>query len=308
MTKWTKSLHISKKNCKFAANFDFMNEFWKRTLSGAVYVAVVVSSILFHPAFFGAVFAIISLLAVREFYHLMKSPRPNRILAELAAVLLFLIAWMPVGLAETCYGFLMIVCVAAYCLSVLAGLIAELWMKAEDPVRNWGNLLQSQVMIALPVALMAVLMFFDKYLLLAVFVLIWVNDSGAYCVGSLTAKRPGGNHKMFPRVSPKKSWEGLFGGIALAVGVSALLAYCGWFDWLEKFSSLNVYLTAALFAMVVAVFGTLGDLMESLLKRTIGVKDSGKFLPGHGGVLDRFDSILLAIPTTLLLVIIVSQC
>lgn len=288
--------------------FNFMSEFWKRTLSGTVYVGVVVGSILLHPAFFGAVFASISLLAVREFHLLMKSSLPSRVLAEIAAVLLFLTAWMPVGLSETCYGFLMIVCFAAYCLTVMSGLLAELWMKAEDPVRNWGNMLQSQIMIALPIALMSVLMFFDKYLLLAVFVLIWVNDSGAYCVGSMTAKRAGGNHKMFPRVSPKKSWEGLLGGMALAVGASALLAYFGWFDWLEKFSSLNVYLTAALFAIVVAVFGTLGDLMESLLKRTIGVKDSGKFMPGHGGVLDRFDSILLAIPTALLLVIIVSQC
>ena len=285
-----------------------MSEFWKRTLSGTIYVGVVVGSILLHPAFFGAVFAIISLLAVREFHLLMKSSLPSRVLAEIAAVLLFLTAWMPVGLSETCYGFLMIVCFATYCLTVMSGLLAELWMKAEDPVRNWGNMLQSQIMIALPIALMSVLMFFDKYLLLAVFVLIWVNDSGAYCVGSMTAKRAGGNHKMFPCVSPKKTWEGLLGGMALAVGASALLAYFGWFDWLEKFSSLNVYLTAALFAIVVAVFGTLGDLMESLLKRTIGVKDSGKFMPGHGGVLDRFDSILLAIPTALLLVIIVSQC
>lgn len=285
-----------------------MSEFWKRTLSGAVYVGVVVSSILLHPCFFGVVFAIISMLAVREFHELEKSPRVSRVLAEIAAVLLFLGIWMPVGLAETCYGFLMIVCLAAYCLVVVAALLAELWQKAEDPVRNWGNMLQSQLMIALPIALMNVLMFFDKYLLLAVFVLIWVNDSGAYCVGSLTAKRAGGNHKMFPRVSPKKSWEGLFGGIALTIGASALLAYFGWFDWLEKFSSINVYATAALFAIAVSVFGTLGDLMESLMKRTIGVKDSGRFLPGHGGVLDRFDSILLATPMALLLVIVISQC
>lgn len=285
-----------------------MSEFWKRTLSGAVYVGVVVGSILLHPAFFGAVFAIISLLAVREFHLLIKSSRTSRILAEIAAVLLFLGAWMPVGLSETCYGFLMITCLAAYCLVVVAALLAELWLKAEDPIRNWGNMLQSQLMIALPIALMNVLLFFDKYLLLAVFVLIWVNDSGAYCVGSLTAKRPGGNHKMFARVSPKKSWEGLFGGIALTIGAGALLAYFGWFEWLDKFSSVNTYVTAALFSLTVSVFGTLGDLMESLMKRTIGVKDSGKFLPGHGGVLDRFDSILLAAPTALLLVIIISQC
>ena len=111
------------------------------------------------------------------------------------------------------------------------------------------------------------------------------------------AKRKGGNHKMFPRVSPGKSWEGLIGGAIVAIGIGALLAYLGWFN---RLSPLNTYAVGMVFALVVVIFGTLGDLMESLMKRTIGVKDSGKFLPGHGGVLDRFDSILLATPAVCL--------
>lgn len=108
------------------------------------------------------------------------------------------------------------------------------------------------------------------------------------------AKRPGGNHKMFPRVSPGKSWEGLIGGILFALLAGYVFYLVGWTD--------NMNLTpyplvdSLLFALIVAVFGTLGDLMESLFKRTIGVKDSGRFMPGHGGVLDRFDSLLLATP------------
>ena len=134
----------------------------------------------------------------------------------------------------------------------------------------------------------------SKWLLLALFVLIWVNDTGAYCVGSLTAKRPQGNHKMTPHISPKKSWEGLFGGIVFAFLTAILLYYFGWF---EEISANGLGLFAALgFAFTASVFGTFGDLMESLFKRSIGVKDSGHFLPGHGGVLDRFDSILLASP------------
>ena len=99
---------------------------------------------------------------------------------------------------------------------------------------------------------------------------------------------------MAPHVSPKKSWEGLFGGIAFAFLAAIILYQCGWF---EEVSANGLGLLVALgFAFIASVFGTFGDLMESLFKRSIGVKDSGHFLPGHGGVLDRFDSILLAAP------------
>ena len=102
---------------------------------------------------------------------------------------------------------------------------------------------------------------------------------------------------MFPRVSPKKSWEGLFGGVAFAIGAAYILNRFGWFDSVllgERTWQHDVFII--LFAGLTCTFGTLGDLMESLLKRTVGVKDSGHFLPGHGGVLDRFDNMLLASP------------
>jgi phosphatidate cytidylyltransferase len=186
-------------------------------------------------------------------------------------------------------------------------LIAELWNKDGNPIQQWGHFLIGQMMIALPFALMNGLCHIDRYLLLAVFVLIWVNDSGAYCVGVLTAKKmPGGNHKMFPRVSPKKSWEGLFGGVAFTIGAAFILNRYGWFDTITK-EGYELLITGA-FALIVSGFGTLGDLMESLFKRSLGVKDSGKFLPGHGGVLDRFDSILLAAPMALLFVVMMILC
>ena len=276
-----------------------MSNLVQRTLSGALYVGVVVASILVHPMFYGALFAIISMLAVREFHHLMGSSRLAKALGMIAAALLFATAWIPNGLAEFCYGGWMIIGGILYGIVVMAALLAELWLKAENPIQNWGNWLQSQIMIALPFALMNVLYFFDAYLLLAVFVLIWVNDTGAYCVGCLTAQLPKGNHKMFPRVSPKKSWEGLIGGIVFALAAGALLAHFGWF---HSLSSHHAFAAGVCFALMVAVFGTFGDLMESLFKRTIGVKDSGYFLPGHGGVLDRFDSVLLAVPASVLLI------
>ena len=149
-------------------------------------------------------------------------------------------------------------------------------------------------MIALPFALMSGVVFYHKWLMLALFILIWVNDSGAYIVGSLMSKRKGGNHKMFPRVSPAKSWEGLIGGFVFDLIAGYVFFRVGWTASL----GLTAYplLDSLLFALVVGVFGTLGDLMESLMKRTVGVKDSGRFMPGHGGVLDRFDSLLLAVP------------
>lgn len=284
-----------------------MSNLIQRTLSGALYIAVVVASILVHPIAYGIVFLIVTMLAVREFHQLMHSSPRLTATAMLASAWLFAALWvMTYHFEEELGAMLTLTLLFFYMLIVGGALIAELWTKAENPIQNWGNLLQSQFMIAFPFALMNTLYFVDKYLLLAVFILIWVNDTGAYCVGSLTAKRKNGNHKMFPRVSPKKSWEGLIGGIVLAMGAGALLASFGWFDELaSEARQLGPYWISILYAFSVAIFGTLGDLVESLMKRTIGVKDSGRFLPGHGGVLDRFDSILLAVPGTMVFTLII---
>jgi phosphatidate cytidylyltransferase len=164
----------------------------------------------------------------------------------------------------------------------------------------------SQLYIALPFSLLNVLAFnatpdgqiaFNTLLPLSVFIFLWVNDSGAYCVGSLL-----GRHKLFPRISPGKSWEGSIGG-ALFVLLAAFAI--GWLDNMQvadldhalPFSRgmLSIPEWAGL-GLTVVVFGTWGDLVESLFKRTLGIKDSGSILPGHGGMLDRFDSSLLAIP------------
>lgn len=276
-----------------------MSNFVQRTLSGAVYVGFVVAGILVHPIFFSVLFALITILAVREFHRLMHSDVFLTVTSCIAALLMFgCAAFGIIGYGRGVHTFLKIalVCFIVYVLLVFAVLISELFRKAENPIHNWGYFLGSQVMIALPFSLMCCIMAIDKYLMLALFVLIWLNDSGAYCVGSLMAKREGGNHKMFPRVSPGKSWEGLMGGAVVAIAAGCLLAYLGWFDRID-FG--HCYLFGIIFSITVVIFGTLGDLMESLMKRTIGVKDSGKFLPGHGGVLDRFDSILLATPAVL---------
>lgn len=268
-----------------------MNNFVQRTLSGAVYVALVVASILVHSAFFGVLFAILTMLAVREFHSLMQSSKALTYSSMLAGGALFGILHAACIYPTECLAWLPLA-ILVYALLVICILIHELFAKAANPIANWGNMLQSQIMVALPFALMNYVYSVGAYWLLALFITIWVNDSGAYCVGSLLAKRKSGNHKMFPRVSPAKSWEGLIGGILFALLAGYVYTLVGWLP------GVGVALT---YTFVIAIFGTLGDLMESLMKRTIGIKDSGKFLPGHGGVLDRFDSILLATPVVAIL-------
>jgi phosphatidate cytidylyltransferase len=184
-----------------------------------------------------------------------------------------------------------------YLVSIIYLLIAELYLIREDPISNWAYTMMSQIYIALPFSLLNVLAFRSAgsdiqytYLIpLSVFVFLWINDTGAYLCGSLLGK-----NKLFPRISPGKSWEGSIGGGLLVIAVAVLVWYLT-----EKYEVNELGLTAYEWAglgLTVVVFGTWGDLVESLFKRTLGIKDSGNILPGHGGMLDRFDSSLMAIP------------
>jgi phosphatidate cytidylyltransferase len=273
-----------------------MTEFTKRTLSGAVYVGCIVGSILWSKWAFAGLLLPICLLAVDEFHRLVKSPVTLRVCAALATLVLWLMCSILAGKPGDGEGLrgIGISLILAYLPIIVVGLLDEIWNHSERPLQNWGDMLISQIMIAIPLLNLLFLMSLDNRLLLALFVLIWVNDSGAYIVGSLTAKRPQGNHKMTPHISPKKSWEGLAGGVGFALIAVVILYLCGWFEVMG--SGLKSFIFALIFAAFVALFGTMGDLMESLMKRSLGIKDSGVFLPGHGGVLDRFDSILLASP------------
>lgn len=266
-----------------------MSNFWQRTLSGTVYVGLVVASVLVHPAFFAVLFMIVTSLAVREYHHLVGSYTGLAACATGAAALLFGMSCFYFSGAE-----FPVLLVGGFVFFTVLAMLSELFRNPTTPIQNWGNLWTSLVMIAFPFSLMNGILLYNKYVLLALFITVWVNDTGAYCVGSLMAKRKSGNHKMFPRVSPGKSWEGLVGGVLFALLAGYIFYRVGWTD--EMHLTPSPLADSLLFAFVVAVFGTLGDLMESLFKRTIGVKDSGRFLPGHGGVLDRFDSLLLATP------------
>ena len=270
-----------------------MNNFITRTLSAIVYAGLVIGGILVqpicfggHPLLFGILFMIVSTLAVREFHALVGSDIKTMTYAMMSNALLYSTLYF-LFFGDLIWRGLLV----AYIAIMLLALISHLFRPQVQPIQSWGNLCAGQLMIALPFALMNGVLMHSKWLMLALFILLWVNDSGAYIVGSLMAKRKGGNHKMFPRVSPAKSWEGLIGGFVFDLIAGYVFFRIGWMGDMTLMNSL-------LFALAGGVFGTLGDLMESLFKRTLGVKDSGKFMPGHGGVLDRFDSLLLAVPVT----------
>ncbi len=266
-----------------------MNNFILRTITGLLFVAVLIGCILIDPLAFGTLFVILSALTVREFALLMNKTEGvfvNKTITMLGGAYLFL-AFM---------GF----CIDAakaeifipYLILLLYLLISELYLKREKPILNWAYAMMSQLYIALPFATLNVLAFqqdpvfssvsYNPILPLSVFVFIWLSDSGAYCVGSLFGK-----HRLFERISPKKSWEGSIGGGVVAIASSLVFAH--YFDFMPTWQWAGL-------ALVVVVFGTWGDLTESLLKRQLQIKDSGNILPGHGGLLDRFDSALMAIP------------
>jgi len=216
---------------------------------------------------------------VREFAGLLNRYRGASLhipLNMLAAVALFLGMTLP-------QGSLFLI---AYMVLILFLLIRELYLKHTDPITNWAYTFLCQLYIAAPFGLLSkVALHQGEYaplLPFAVFALLWLNDTGAYCVGSLLGK-----HRLFERISPRKSWEGSVGGALFALVTAA------GFSWYSDLLPLRQWLGMAL---VIVVFGTWGDLAESLFKRQLGIKDSGNFLPGHGGILDRFDSSLLAIP------------
>ena len=270
-----------------------VKNFVTRTLAGAVLVAVIIGATVLSPISFGIVFMLISLLATQE---LMKLLTGKATYLGGVSALLFLAIFAE---HASMFSERMIVIVwVVYGMSLLLAMTGQLWNKKSNPVEAWMHITYSQIYVALPFALVNMIAFFrgqfTPVLVLSLFVFIWVNDSFAYLTGSLF-----GRHRLFERVSPKKSWEGFVGGNLFALGAAYLMSVLD-----QPLSNLLVGNDGSslelwqwlLFAQIVVVFGTFGDLVESLLKRTLGVKDSGAAIPGHGGWLDRFDSLMFAAP------------
>lgn len=260
-----------------------------RTVTGVLFVAALVTSFLrFEAMVF--LFAIITGLTLWEYatiVNTMKAVRINRFISTAAGVYFFL------AVAGYCSGITPSAVFIPYLLTVVYLFVSELYTRHEHAINDWAYTMLSQMYIALPFAMLNVLAFqssddgirYCRILPLSIFIFLWTSDTGAYCVGSLL-----GRHKLFPRISPAKSWEGSLGGAILVLIAASLIS-----QLIDDASILTLCEWLGL-GLVVTIFGTWGDLVESLFKRTVGIKDSGNILPGHGGMLDRFDSALMAIP------------
>lgn len=261
-----------------------------RALSGAVYCLIIVGCILWGEIGIYILGAILSVLASIEFskitHELNRKTLPVIIL-DIAGCL-----FLTYGI----FGFTLIFWLAI----MVMRFVEQLYINSERPLRDLSYSMMSQIYIGVPMSILVALgtMLHPSFLLF-VFLLIWINDTGAYLVGSMIGK-----HKLFERISPKKTWEGFLGGVAFSLIAATLFYYFsqGFFYFKALPDTLGIWLGAA---AIISIFGTWGDLVESMLKRTLHIKDSGNIIPGHGGILDRIDSLLLALPALAVYVAII---
>ena len=260
---------------------NIVKKFIIRAISGILYgVLIIASLVIDNELLFDILFGLIAVLGIHEFNHLMSAEGRNieKSLDAVGGLLLFLVPviWVIGG---STLG------IGLYLAYLVARLVVQLYIKQGNPLTSLSASLMGQVYVALPLSILSSLYHFvGQYMVLAMFAFIWISDTGAYMVGCLIGK-----HRLFERISPKKSWEGFFGGLGLSIIIAALAARF----IPDGYVLLSGYTQWIVFAVLVTIFSTWGDLCESLIKRTVGVKDSGKLIPGHGGILDRIDSLLL---------------
>jgi phosphatidate cytidylyltransferase len=270
-----------------------MSNLIQRGVSGTVYVLIIVFSILFSPYTYALLFAIVTGMCLWEFYGLLEQKgeaMEDKPMATLGGMYLFVTGFFWFS------GAMNLKYIALWALIMLYLIIRALYSNDDRALRTIAYTFFGQVYIGLPFMFLSRLGFpmdttgldnYSPWLILGFFVLIWISDTGAYLVGSTIGK-----HKLFERISPKKSWEGFIGGLIFALIAAFIFPYfipahLNSIQWMG-------------FALTAVIFGTFGDLFESLIKRTLSIKDSGNLIPGHGGMLDRFDSSILAAPAVVI--------
>ena len=264
-----------------------------RTLSGAVYVALIVASILLldnSPIAFIIVFSLFTMIGIKEIYDMSRNEATESWLIILIDMLggigLFLSFYL--NTKEVTPSSTYFLLVATY---LLVRCIIQLYRPRQNAVHSLERSFFALFYVALPMGLLNnIVAVSAPRILLGVFVFIWVNDTGAFLAGITFGK-----HRLFERISPKKSWEGFAGGV-----IACILAAIATDKWFNEFFQVPELATWIGLAVVVSIAATFGDLTESLIKRTEGVKDSGNIIPGHGGILDRIDSLLLVSPAVLI--------
>ncbi len=273
-----------------------MKTFWIRTASAIVYAALFIGSLLAgfflkNPNvglfIFGAFLLFVAIGCTFEFFRMVSTQgsTPSRVLGYLFVLAVFFVVLVAPVSGNPLTGFLMMLSAFVLFPMVFAlSAIVQLWKKSEQPFRDAAYTMVPMLYIAIPLGLMLALVpDVGARVVLMIVLMVWLNDSGAYIGGSLFGK-----HKMWVRHSPGKTWEGTAFGVLvtmlLAVFVGPLIQPAvAWYHWL-------------VLGFICSVVDTLGDLVESMLKRSVGMKDSGNIMPGHGGFLDRFDSLLIIMP------------
>ncbi len=270
-----------------------------RSLTGIVYIALIVGAILGGDVWMMLLCCLFTALGINEFNTI--SDKHDLAIAlnvlDIAGGVIMILAGYFICSFSLPAAFVLSLLFVAY---LMARCIAALYIKKGDYLADIAHSFMAQLYVALPLALLMatyMLSMVGHSVVLLMFIMIWLNDTGAFCVGSLI-----GRHRLFERVSPKKSWEGFFGGLIFAV-VAGVVAYL----WLgeSKFKGISLA-ELAIYGALVSIFATWGDLVESQIKRTLGIKDSGNILPGHGGILDRIDSLLMVAPFTFIYLLAIS--
>lgn len=264
-----------------------MNNFQQRAITGLTFAFVMAASILLSPWSILAIFFLILTFGLLEFYKLIKSEdiQPQVIPALLLSQFLFLffsfLLWNHIT-------FKWMLCAIPLLTMIF---IIELFRNKEKPFQNIAITILGMIYLTVPLLLIIYIAIGfvspnqDSYhgeIIMGCILLIWASDTGAYMIGSKFGK-----HRLFERISPKKSWEGFLGGMITSILVAWLIS-----NWIPDLSMQQWIIIA----VIVVSTGTLGDLVESMLKRSLNVKDSGVIFPGHGGILDRFDGLLISIP------------
>ncbi|MEX1003296.1 MAG: phosphatidate cytidylyltransferase [Crocinitomicaceae bacterium] len=276
-----------------------VNTIIQRSITGAVYIGAIIVSVCLGGMYLHLFFGILTLLTLQEFYAMFRKSnvQPQHILAPILGFLIYASSLLPEYSVYLNDRFLpLVVTVFASLLLILSN---ELLRKKKQAIYNMSLSIFGIVYIVPPMIIINELSARGQakemdqlFPLLGIFILIWAFDTFAYLVG-----RKLGKHKLLERISPKKSWEGFFGGFFFAILAGLVMAY---------FLDEQPYLYYAVIAALVAVFSTIGDLIESMIKRSLFIKDSGKILPGHGGLLDRIDSILIVFPVIFMVELIFS--
>ena len=274
-----------------------MNNFLKRTLSGLAFGAVMLAALLTDRFVFGAVMLIALIVMMSEFLKMTcgNDYRFSQVLSILAGAVLFALTYLYKGCCLPGRF------VALAFIPVFILMVNSLYVKDKTCFSKFSSIYAALVYIAVPWSLINFAAFnaageFNGIMLLCFFCIIWGSDVGAYIFGMSLGQKYG--KKLFPSISPKKSWIGFWGGLLTAVIVAVALHYAGVFTF--------GLVHCIAIAILLNVTGVYGDLIESQWKRHYEVKDSGTIIPGHGGLLDRFDSALMAIPVGIIYLVVMN--